>query len=102
MHLELDFLFGTECTDFFYLFSRRRQKSMTPHTPSIPPYHETVTIDSDNEQVYDRVRRDYWMDHRAQSPIMVISGMLKIFRPFHFFLFYDQILKQNLNPSLHG
>ncbi|XP_013145585.1 PREDICTED: LOW QUALITY PROTEIN: cyclin-dependent kinase 12 [Papilio polytes] len=53
--------------------SRRRQKSMTPHTPSIPPYHETVTIDSDNEQVYDRVRRDYWMDHRAQSPIMVIS-----------------------------
>ncbi|XP_013170250.1 PREDICTED: cyclin-dependent kinase 12 isoform X3 [Papilio xuthus] len=55
------------------VISRRRQKSMTPHTPSMPPYHETVTIDSDNEQVYDRVRRDYWMDHRVQSPIMVIS-----------------------------
>ncbi|XP_045536426.1 cyclin-dependent kinase 12 isoform X1 [Papilio machaon] len=55
------------------VISRRRQKSMTPHTPSMPPYHETVTIDSDSEQVYDRVRRDYWMDHRVQSPIMVIS-----------------------------
>ncbi|CAK1580609.1 unnamed protein product [Parnassius mnemosyne] len=52
---------------------RRRQKSMTPHTPSVPPYHETVTIDSDTEQDYERVRRDYWTDHRVQSPIMVIS-----------------------------
>ncbi|XP_068633722.1 cyclin-dependent kinase 12 isoform X2 [Battus philenor] len=52
---------------------RRRQKSMTPHTPSVPPYHETVTIDSDNDQDYERVRRDYWPDHRVQSPIMVIS-----------------------------
>ncbi|CAH2048833.1 unnamed protein product, partial [Iphiclides podalirius] len=52
---------------------RRRQKSMTPHTPSVPPYHETVTIDSDNEPDYERVRRDYWTDHRGQSPIMIIS-----------------------------
>lgn len=51
---------------------------MTPHTPSVPPYHETVTIDSDNEPDYERVRRDYWADHRGQSPIMVISGMSRI------------------------
>lgn len=50
---------------------RRRQKSTTPHTPSVPPYHETVTIDSDTEE-YDRGRRDYWHEqHRLQSPIMV-------------------------------
>ncbi|XP_050555624.1 cyclin-dependent kinase 12 isoform X6 [Spodoptera frugiperda] len=49
----------------------RRQKSTTPHTPSVPPYHETVTIDSDTEE-YDRGRRDYWHEqHRLQSPIMV-------------------------------
>ncbi|XP_028172751.1 cyclin-dependent kinase 12-like [Ostrinia furnacalis] len=48
----------------------RRQKSTTPHTPSAPPYHDTVTIDSD-EPEYERVRRDYWPDHRVQSPIMV-------------------------------
>ncbi|XP_026327198.1 cyclin-dependent kinase 12 isoform X2 [Hyposmocoma kahamanoa] len=50
---------------------RRRQKSMTPHTPVAPPYHDTVTIDSDNEPEYDR-RRDYYDQH--QSPIMIISG----------------------------
>ncbi|CAH0692038.1 unnamed protein product [Spodoptera exigua] len=50
---------------------RRRQKSTTPHTPLAPPYHETVTIDSDTEE-YDRGRRDYWHEqHRLQSPIMV-------------------------------
>lgn len=50
---------------------RRRQKSTTPHTPLVPPYHETVTIDSDTEE-YDRGRRDYWHEqHRLQSPIMV-------------------------------
>ncbi|KAM3957165.1 cyclin-dependent kinase 12-like [Aphomia sociella] len=50
---------------------RRRQKSTTPHTPSAPPYHDTVTIDSDNDQDYERGRRDYWHDQRIQSPIMV-------------------------------
>ncbi|XP_048478363.1 cyclin-dependent kinase 12 isoform X8 [Plutella xylostella] len=52
----------------------RRRKSTTPHTPSAPPvvYHETVTIDSDNEYERDR-HRDYWPDHRVASPIMVIS-----------------------------
>ncbi|KAH9632917.1 hypothetical protein HF086_002739 [Spodoptera exigua] len=51
--------------------SMRRQKSTTPHTPLAPPYHETVTIDSDTEE-YDRGRRDYWHEqHRLQSPIMV-------------------------------
>ncbi|KAL0838565.1 hypothetical protein ABMA28_016667 [Loxostege sticticalis] len=49
---------------------RRRQKSTTPHTPSAPPYHDTVTIDSD-EPEYERGRREYWPDHRLQSPIMV-------------------------------
>ncbi|KAJ8731141.1 hypothetical protein PYW07_004305 [Mythimna separata] len=51
---------------------RRRQKSTTPHTPSAPPYHDTVTIDSDTEHDYERGRRDYWHEqHRVQSPIMV-------------------------------
>ncbi|KAJ8722297.1 hypothetical protein PYW08_004699 [Mythimna loreyi] len=50
----------------------RRQKSTTPHTPSAPPYHDTVTIDSDTEHDYERGRRDYWHEqHRVQSPIMV-------------------------------
>ncbi|XP_063383722.1 cyclin-dependent kinase 12 [Cydia fagiglandana] len=51
---------------------RRRQKSTTPHTPVAPPYHETVTIDSGDEQEYEH-RRDYWPEHRPQSPIMIIS-----------------------------
>ncbi|CAG9561663.1 unnamed protein product [Danaus chrysippus] len=51
---------------------RRRQKSTTPHTPLAPPYHETVTIDSDTEQDYDR-RRDYWHEQRISNEIMVIS-----------------------------
>lgn len=52
---------------------RRRQKSTTPHTPIAPPYHDTVTIDSDTEQDYERNRqREYWLEQqRAQSPIMV-------------------------------
>ncbi|XP_052753316.1 cyclin-dependent kinase 12 isoform X2 [Galleria mellonella] len=50
---------------------RRRQKSTTPHTPSVPPYHDTVTIDSDNDQDYERGRREYWHEQRIQSPIMV-------------------------------
>ncbi|XP_060803149.1 cyclin-dependent kinase 12 isoform X2 [Amyelois transitella] len=53
---------------------RRRQKSSTPHTPLVPPYHDTVTIDSDNEPEYERGRRaDYmpWHEQRVQSPIMV-------------------------------
>ncbi|CAK1551311.1 unnamed protein product [Leptosia nina] len=50
--------------------SRRRQKSATPHTPSIP-YHETVTIDSDNDD-YDRSRRDYWHEPHRMSDVMVI------------------------------
>lgn len=53
---------------------RRRQKSSTPHTPSVPPYHETVTIDSDNEPDYNR-RRDYWHEpQRIQSPITVLDS----------------------------
>ncbi|CAB3227280.1 unnamed protein product [Arctia plantaginis] len=54
---------------------RRRQKSSTPHTPIAPPYHDTVTIDSDTEQDYERSRREreYWLEQqqRIQSPIMV-------------------------------
>ncbi|XP_053609390.1 cyclin-dependent kinase 12 isoform X2 [Plodia interpunctella] len=54
---------------------RRRQKSSTPHTPLVPPYHDTVTIDSDNEPEYEqRGRRvDYmpWHEQRIVSPIMV-------------------------------
>ncbi|XP_075977981.1 cyclin-dependent kinase 12 isoform X2 [Anticarsia gemmatalis] len=57
------------------LVVRRRQKSTTPHTPVAPPYHDTVTIDSDNDQDYERTRREreYWLEqqHRVQSPIMV-------------------------------
>ncbi|CAG4982815.1 unnamed protein product [Colias eurytheme] len=53
--------------------SRRRQKSSTPHTPSIPPYHDTVTIDSDNEE-YESRRREYWHEqHRLANEVMVIS-----------------------------
>ncbi|XP_069359304.1 cyclin-dependent kinase 12 isoform X2 [Maniola hyperantus] len=52
---------------------RRRQKSTTPHTPLAPPYHETVTIDSDNDD-YEHSRRDYWHEpHRMSTDIMVIS-----------------------------
>ncbi|KAI5635815.1 protein kinase domain-containing protein [Phthorimaea operculella] len=51
--------------------SRRRQKSTTPHTPSAPPYADTVTIDSDNEPEYDR-RRDYY--EHPQSPIMIADS----------------------------
>ncbi|XP_052741574.1 cyclin-dependent kinase 12 isoform X2 [Bicyclus anynana] len=52
---------------------RRRQKSTTPHTPLAPPYHETVTIDSDNDD-YDHSRRDYWHEqHRMSNEVMVIS-----------------------------
>lgn len=47
---------------------------MTPHTPVAPPYHDTVTIDSDNEPEFDR-RREYYDQH--QSPIMIISGKRK-------------------------
>ncbi|XP_050684246.1 cyclin-dependent kinase 12 isoform X1 [Leptidea sinapis] len=53
--------------------NRKRQKSSTPHTPSIPPYHETVTIESDNEE-YERNRREYWHEQqRLQNEVMVIS-----------------------------
>ncbi|XP_063364498.1 cyclin-dependent kinase 12 [Cydia amplana] len=55
-----------------HIDTRRRQKSTTPHTPVAPPYHETVTIDSGDDQDYEH-RRDYWPEHRPQSPIMIIS-----------------------------
>ncbi|XP_047990991.1 cyclin-dependent kinase 12 [Leguminivora glycinivorella] len=55
-----------------HIDTRRRQKSTTPHTPVAPPYHETVTIDSGDEQEFEH-RRDYWPEHRPQSPIMIIS-----------------------------
>ncbi|XP_022130658.1 cyclin-dependent kinase 12 isoform X3 [Pieris rapae] len=51
--------------------SRRRQKSSTPRTPSIP-YHETVTIESDNDD-YERSRRDYWHEPHRMNDIMIIS-----------------------------
>ncbi|XP_041978797.1 cyclin-dependent kinase 12 isoform X2 [Aricia agestis] len=52
---------------------RRRQKSTTPHTPLVPPYHDTVTIDSDNEE-FEQRRREYWAEqHRMQAEVMVIS-----------------------------
>ncbi|XP_047504075.1 cyclin-dependent kinase 12 isoform X2 [Pieris napi] len=51
--------------------TRRRQKSSTPRTPSIP-YHETVTIESDNDD-YDRSRRDYWQEPHRMNEIMIIS-----------------------------
>ncbi|XP_039752876.1 cyclin-dependent kinase 12 isoform X2 [Pararge aegeria] len=52
---------------------RRRQKSTTPHTPLVPPYHETVTIDSDNDD-YEHSRREYWHEpHRVSNEVMIIS-----------------------------
>ncbi|XP_050351183.1 cyclin-dependent kinase 12 isoform X4 [Nymphalis io] len=65
------------------IISRRRQKSTTPHTPLVPPYHETVTIDSDNED-YDHGRRDYWHEtHRPVHHVMSNDIMVIPDSPVH-------------------
>ncbi|XP_026496091.2 cyclin-dependent kinase 12 isoform X2 [Vanessa tameamea] len=62
---------------------RRRQKSTTPHTPLVPPYHETVTIDSDNDD-YNHGRRDYWHEpHRPVHHVMSNDIMVIPDSPVH-------------------